>query len=210
MNILIFGGSGKTGKQIITQALESGHNLTAIVRTPEKFNLMHERLRVVKGDVLNPASYLKEMEGKDIVISTIGVHSRTPTTVYSEGIINIIGGMRTSKVYRLVCVSAHALDITPVLPLWQKLVIKHILHRILKHPFNDMRLMEHVIKNSMLNWTIIRPPMLKDTPLTKNYRIAINEHLKRPIKLSRADLAHYIIAILTNKSTFNKVIEIAK
>ena len=69
--------------------------------------------------------------------------------------------------------------------------------------------MEAVLRESSLNWTVIRPPQLSDNKHTGNYRTIINEPIRNPSKISRADLADYIVKHLTDEKTFNAQIEIS-
>lgn len=93
MKIIVFGATGDTGRPLINQLLSEGHKVTAIVRTPSKLELSAEQLEVVKGDVLNPSTFERKINGADAVISVIGGNHRHPTTVYSEGMKNIIKEM---------------------------------------------------------------------------------------------------------------------
>jgi putative NADH-flavin reductase len=69
--------------------------------------------------------------------------------------------------------------------------------------------MEKMLQETDLNWTVIRPPWLRDTRYTGKYRTSTNEHLRNPSKISRADLADYIVNHLTDEKTFKALIEIA-
>jgi putative NADH-flavin reductase len=208
MNILVFGATGGSGKEFVQQALQKGHKITTIVRNPEKFDLQNRLLKVVKGDVMQPETIAKELAGIDVVVSALGVHSREPTTLFSQGASNILEAMETHRIRRFMCISAQAVVISPNIALWQKLFTKYILQPILKHQYADTLRMEEIVRRSNLDWTIIRPPQLKDKPLTANYRVAINSFLKSPPRISRADLAHFMVDHLTDSSTFQAVIEI--
>jgi hypothetical protein len=90
-----------------------------------------------------------------------------------------------------------------------KFFIKNILQKLLIHLYSDMLIMEKIIKKTDLDYTIVRAPWLRDTKQTRNYRIAINEHLSNPTKISRADLADYIVTHLIDEKTFNATVEIS-
>lgn len=208
--IIVFGASGGTGKEIVKQALEKGHAVTAIVRNPVSFNLQHPHLKIIKGDVLKLATFEKELQGKEAVISCLGTgRSTKPTTIYSEGIKNIISAMNKAEVERLTCISAGALDANKEMGFFISTITKIILQRILKNVYNDMRLMEKQVESSNFNWTIVRPAMLKNKPLTGKYRIAINSHIRRPFSIARADLAQYILNNIENSQTYKAKVEIA-
>jgi putative NADH-flavin reductase len=139
---------------------------------------------------LDPSTFERAIAGKDAVISALGVTSRAPTTVYSEGIANILRAMRASGVRRLICISAGGLDPGP---LWQRWIAKPLLWLAFKNGYSDMARMEVEVRESGLDWTIIRPPRLTDDAQTGRYQIAINQHLSRGWKINRADLADYIV-----------------
>jgi putative NADH-flavin reductase len=88
--ILVFGASGGTGKQFVEQALKSGYIITAILRNPDAFTVRHQNLKIVKGDVLAPAGYIKTFEENDAVVSCLGIPKIQQTTLYSAGMANIV------------------------------------------------------------------------------------------------------------------------
>lgn len=208
--IIVFGATGGTGKEVVKQALEKGYEVTAVVRNPSRFDLQHQHLKIIKGDVLQTLTFEKEIAGKEAVVSCLGASSNTkPTTLYSEGIKNIISAMNKAKVKRIVCISAGALYTNEEMGFFIRLLTKIVLQRILKNLYSDMRLMEAEIENSQLDWTIVRPPMLKNKPLTGKYRIAVNSHVRRPFSISRADLAQYMLSSIENSQTYKAKVEIA-
>ncbi len=90
-----------------------------------------------------------------------------------------------------------------------RMLTKLVLQKILKAVYADMRMMEKIVKKSGLEWTIIRPPMLKNKVMTGNYRIAVRSHIKRPFSIARADLAHFIINHLNDDNIYQSIVEIA-
>ena len=113
MKLVVLGSNGGIGKEVVAQGLSAGHIVTAVARRPETVTLKHERLRVVRADVLEPAGLPAAFAGQDAVISALGVATRGPTQVYSQGISNEITAMRAAGVRRLLCVSASGLDPGP-------------------------------------------------------------------------------------------------
>jgi putative NADH-flavin reductase len=208
-NIIVFGASGGTGLEVVEQALEAGHHVTVILRHPDKFSIRHEQLRVIQGDVLQPQTYENLFFGVDVVISCLGTRNREPTTVYSEGMMNILTGMQKVDVTRIICLSAGAVVVPPNATFVMKFVIKYILQRLFKYSYADMLKMETVLKHSELNWTVIRPPRLLNGDKTGIYRTIINDYLPNMSSLKRADLAHYIIHHLDDEKTFKNRVEIS-
>ncbi len=208
--IIVFGATGGTGNEVVKQAFEKGYEVTAVIRNPSGFDLQHQHLKIIKGDVLQPSTFEKEIAGKEAVISCLGASSNTKsTTLYSEGIKNIISAMNKAQVKRIVCISAGALYTNEEMGFFIRLLTKIVLQPILKNLYSNMRLMEAEIENSALDWTIVRPPMLKNKPLTGKYRIAVNSHIRRPFSISRADLAQYMLSSIENSQTYKAKVEIA-
>ena len=194
MNLIVFGATGGTGRQVVAQALTAGHAVTAVARRRDALAIRHDRLAVLHGDVLEPATLAQPLAGQDAVVSALGVRSRAPTTVFSAGVSNIIQAMEAAGVRRLICISAAGLDPGFGLLRW---IAKSILYAMLRHAYDDMRRMEALVKDSGLDWTIIRAPMLMDEPRTGQYQIATNKHLARGRSIARADLADYIVTHLS-------------
>jgi putative NADH-flavin reductase len=209
-NIIVFGATGPTGRGFVKQAIDQGNELTIIVRDINSFKLTHPKLKVIKGDALRYATFEREVIGKDAVISCLGSGGKTnPTVIYSKGIENIILAMKQASVRRLTCISAMGLSINDKMSFLGKILTKFIAQKVYKEPYKDMRVMENILESTDLDWTIVRPPMLTNKVKTGIYRIGINEHISRPLSISRADLAHYMLNSIDDAKTFKSKVEIA-
>jgi putative NADH-flavin reductase len=214
MKLFIAGANGGIGRQAVEQALQAGHQVTALVRDPLKLPLTHPNLSIVKGDIMQPDTFAHRLKGQQVVISALGVSggnlfSDKPTTLYSQGNANLLKAMEQYGVKRIFCISASALDISPVIPWYVRLVAKYIIQKLLKYMYADLRRMENIIKASATDWTIIRPPQLTNDSLTGHYRTAINGFLKDCLKISRANVAHFMVNNLTSEETYQATVEIA-
>jgi putative NADH-flavin reductase len=211
--ILVIGANGGIGRHCVEQALQAGHNVTALVRDPAKLTLAHPKLSVVKGDIIVLGSYEKYFSEQDVVISALGVKGGLfgdkPTTLYSQGAGNILQAMQKYAINRAFFISASAVEISPVLPFYVRFAAKYILQRLLKHMYADLLLMEQIVKTSTTNHTIIRPPQLTDKPVAGNYRVAINHFLTNALKISRADVAHFMLNHIADTATYKATVEIA-
>jgi putative NADH-flavin reductase len=210
--LVIIGANGGIGKQCVELALLAGHQVTAILRNPVKLETEHPHLKKVKGDVMLPGTFESYLENHDAIISTIGVAggfgSDKPTILYSQGNANILKAMEQYGLKRIFLISASAIEISPVLPFYVRLIEKYVIQKLLKHMYADLRQMEQLVKQSRTDWTIIRPPQLTDKSVTGRYRVAINTYLKNCLKISRADVAHYILNNVVNETTYQATIEI--
>ncbi|AKD53878.1 NAD(P)-dependent oxidoreductase [Spirosoma radiotolerans] len=193
MNIAIFGANGGTGSELVKQALERGHQVTAIVRKPESYRLTHERLRVTAGDAMKPDTFTQALKQQNAVISALGVssfrESLKPMTFHRETAHNIIEQMKRQGVSRLVCLTSVGVLDKPIGPLFYLWLIKPLL----KHKYEDMRQLEKTVRHSGLDWTIVRPFRLTDGPRTGQYRVAANGVLDDAGSIARSDIADFIL-----------------
>jgi putative NADH-flavin reductase len=211
MRLTIFGATGGTGTQLVRQALEEGHDVTAVVRDPARLDVpAHERLEVVTADVRDAAAIEPAVEGADAVLSALGPRGRGPTTICSDGARAIIEAMGKAGVRRLLVVSAagpfaDAGD-SPVV----RYVIKPvILEPLMKDAFNDMRRCEEEVRDAALDWTIVRPPQLVDKEGTGRYRTATDINLRGGRKIARADLAACLLGLVADESSVRHHVSVA-
>ncbi len=192
MNLLIIGATGGTGRQLVEEALAQGNLVTAFVRTPAKLMLTHVNLRVVQGDVLDPASLQAAIVGQDAVLCALGLPASDRTQIRVNGTRNIIRAMEEAGVKRLVCQSSLGIgDSQAALPPLMKYIIVPL---ILRHAFADTELQEACIRQSQLAWVIVRPGNLTDGPRTGNYRHGFAPTAKKlKLNVSRADVAEFML-----------------
>jgi len=206
MKLIVFGSTGGIGRQVVAQALDAGHQVTAVARHPEMLTIQHERLRVVRGDALELGSFQQALTGQDVVVSALGILTKEPTVFYSSSMNNIMEAMHVVGLRRLLCVSAGATDPGG----WQRWIVKPILWRMHGEMYIDLLRMEDAVKASDLDWTIMRPPRLMDEPRAGRYRIAINKHLTFGVSIPRGDVADFIVTHLADPITYRTTVEIAK
>ncbi|WP_430331869.1 NAD(P)-dependent oxidoreductase [Rhodococcus sp. ACT016] len=211
MKVLLLGATGGTGAAVLAQAVSAGHDVTVIARHPER--IVHREsssLRIVSGDVLEAGHWKHAAAEHDTVLSRLGsTDRRRPTTVYSEGTLNVLAAMGPSPSRRLVCLSSAGLDISPDTPVLQKIVTRLVVQRMYRHGYEDMRRMEASLRTQEAEWTVIRAPMLTDRPPTGSYRTAVDARLPNAGTISRADLAHYMLSAIDDRSTWKATVEIS-
>jgi putative NADH-flavin reductase len=199
MKLLIFGSTGGTGRELVKQALDQGHGVTAYARDPAKIeDLQHPSLKVVSGDVLDPAAVESAVAGQEAIFSTIGAGAER-TTLREEGTQNTVEAMQRTGVKRLISLSSLGVgDSRANLPFFTKYVIVAV---FLRHAFADHERQEAVVRQSSLDWTLVRPPHLKDGPRTGVYRHGFPA-TDRQIKgwISRADVADFMLKQLIDET----------
>jgi putative NADH-flavin reductase len=203
MNIMIVGATRGIGRQLLEQALTSGHAVTALVRDPRRLAAQHERLRVVKGDILAPDAVAAAMAGQGAVCCSIGVKAPwIRITVFSEGTRNLLQAMKKTRVRRLVCVTGIGAGDSRGHGgfLYDRIFYPFLLKPI----YADKDRQEALIRASDAEWTIVRPGFLTNGPLTKNYRALTDLTGITAGWISRADVAHFMLKELESKQYLRK------
>ena len=197
MKLIIFGSTGGTGSQLVTQALENGHEVTAFARSPEKLGLGHQGLRVVKGDVLDFASVERAIQGQDAVLCTLGAPVMDKNELRANGTKNIIHAMEKADVKRFICLSGLGCgDSRQLLPFHYKYLIFPLM---LRYVYADHEIQERYVNESALNWTIARPAALTNGKHTGTYWHGFTDTDESlTIKISRADVADFMLKQLTD------------
>ncbi len=193
MNLAIFGASGGTGRRLVEQALAAGHHVTVLVRTPAAFTEPHERLHIVQGDVRQADQVAAVVDGQDAVLSALGPHERGPVTLCTEAITNILAAMTRHGVRRLVALSAYGARESHDGGLYNGL-----LWRMQKEKMVDKERMEGLIAHSAVDWTVVRPSALTNGPHAPHYRTGTDLRIKVTSRISRADVADFMLQQVTD------------
>lgn len=203
--LVVLGATGGTGRQIVSQALDAGHQVTAVVRHPDRMPIRHERLTLAIGDVTAGGPLLDEaVRGKDAVISALGRgHSFKADGLMQHAVPSIISAMQANRVRRLIFMSAMGVGDTshdsPLIP--------RIFHRLLlRDIFADKRVAEELIKRSDLDWTIVHPTGLTNGPRTGRYRSGEHLPMHGFPTISRADTAHFLLTQVQDGTLARKVV----
>lgn len=198
MRLLIVGATGGTGRELVRQALERGHDVTAFARNPSRVDMTHERLVIVRGDVLDISSVEAAVRGQDAVLCALG-HKRWlyPTRILSEGTRNLIRAMEKESVPRLVCETSLGIgDSFGRMGLYYTLFVGVF---ILPFYFYDKFRQERLIRESALDWVIVRPGTLTNGKKRGVYRHGpkVGNWLWT-VRISRADVADFMLNQVTS------------
>ena len=193
MKVIIFGSTGTIGKHLVQQALEKEYQVLAFCRDKEKMDsFSHPNLEIIEGDVFNKEDVRSSVKNQDVVIVALGSGKSRKSVVRSEGTKNIIEAMKTNGVKRLICQSTLGIGESNdnLNFFW-----KHIMFGwFLKQVFLDHQLQEEYVKNSNLDWTIIRPGAFTDGAKTEDYQHGFSPKARSlKLKISRADVADFIL-----------------
>lgn len=208
MKVLVFGATGGTGNLVVQQALDKGMQVTAFARNPSKISIKHPKLKLVQGDVLQQSSIDAIISGHDAVICCIGAPATKAGQLRSEGTKNIIWSMQKNAVTRFICqTSLGYADSKKVLKHTPFVFKKIIVPLLLKKTFEEHELQETVIKQSGLNWTIVRPGTLTNGKYTGGYKQGFDySDGSLKVKISRADVADFMVKQLETDNYNKKVV----
>jgi putative NADH-flavin reductase len=203
MRVTIFGATGRTGQQVVTQALARGHQVTAYVRTPSKLTPSGDRFTVVQGEMDEPEKISQAIDGAGAVISTLGPSSNHPGQPLTEGMENMVAAMKAHNVRRLIVTTgAGVVDPNDDPPLIGR-IIGLALRLFSGNVLADSVGMATVVRQSGLDWTIARAPRLNDNP--GGGQLKVGYAGKGPgIQLSRADFARFILDQLESEAWVQK------
>ncbi|GAA2291300.1 NAD(P)H-binding protein [Streptomyces kunmingensis] len=209
MKLTVFGATGGIGQEIVRQALATGHEVTAVVRDPARLTVTGERLEVFRGDLADPASLRPAVAGRDAVLSGLGARKRADAGVATELTRSVLKAMDAEGVRRLLVVSAAPVGPQPAdSPPADRAVLK-VIGAVLKHVYVDLAAMEAELARSATDWTSVRPPRLQDKPLTGSYRKVVGGFPRSGRYISRADVAHAMLAMVDDPATVKQGVGIA-
>jgi putative NADH-flavin reductase len=210
MRITVFGATGGTGRHVVEQALDAGHQVTAVVRDPARLPVPpRDGLTVATARLDDRAAVQQVVTGAHAVIDALGVaRGSGPTTFRADTARIVTAAMRDAGVRRLVVVSASGAHTTgDSLPI--RLLVKPLLGWILRHQFADMRAMEEVVGASGLDWTIVLPPQLTDGPRTGKVRRRVDANVRGSFRIARADLAAAVLTAVTDDAVRGASLSVA-
>ena len=190
--VTIFGGTGKTGRHLVEGALAAGHHVTVLARTPAKLEIEHERLRIVKGDVQDPATVSEAVAGADAVLSVLGPTQNKPDYQVSRGTTHILEAMRAHAVSRIVISAGAGVGGEGDQPKLFNHLISFALKLAARHVLEDMTRTVDAVRESDRDWTVVRVPMLTDDAPKGSVRVG-RVGVNTGPRIARADMAHFML-----------------
>jgi putative NADH-flavin reductase len=200
MRLLVLGSTGRLGHELVSQALEQGHDVTAFARTPDKLKLNHPKLKVVQGDVLETSTVKAAVLGQDAVISALGVgESFKSESLISRSMPVIVEAMETQGVGRLIFTSGIILKLD-VVPLFMRLLMRLLMRDLMR----DKKAGEDLLRQSRLEWTLVYPVRMTGGPKSGRYRSGERLKLTGIPRVARADVADLILKQLADRGSIHK------
>jgi putative NADH-flavin reductase len=191
MKIAVIGATRGVGLELVKAALEDGHEVTALVRVPSRMPISDERLRIVEGDAENLAATLKVVEGQDVVCNCLGTTKVTQTiTLFSRSAENLSRALKPEQL--LIAITGVGAGDSRGHGgfLYDRFFLPIVLRRI----YADKDREESIIKRSIARWIIVRPGILNNGPRTGRYRALTDLRGIHGGKISRADVADFMLS----------------
>jgi putative NADH-flavin reductase len=192
--MVVFGASRGTGFEIVKQALEAGHTVTAFVRSPSTFTLKHPNLTVCQGDAMDAIAVENAIDGQDAVISALGPKGK-PMVMAAESTRNIVSAMEKHGVKRLVVISVAGIAVPQDKRGFN--LVSSLIKLFLKDVFVDRENQLEVLESSKLDWVVVRVPRLTDES-AKGSVNAFFGNASPSMKVTRADTADFMLQQLTS------------
>jgi putative NADH-flavin reductase len=205
-NILVIGASKGIGLRTVNGALKAGHKVRAFARSAHSIEICHPKLEKFQGDALNVKDVERALNGIDVVIQALGVSPGPgvvfgPVTLFSQAARLLVPAMEKLVARRLIAVTGFGSgDSQERISCLQRLPFRLIFGRA----YDDKSIQERLIRDSDLDWTIVRPVVLTNGPKTGRYKILSNPHQWRNGLISRSDVADFLINQIDDETYLHK------
>lgn len=200
MRVTVFGATGGIGRLVVQQLLDAGHQVAALVRTPAKLALTHPQLTVTTGQLSDRDAVERAVSGSDAVISALGPSLKRSTTgtQVTDGTRTIVQAMQARKVDRFIGLATPSLADPQDMPHWKHKVLPVAAGLMFPNAPAELKGMTEAVTGSGLDFTIARITNPTDKPATGRIRSGFLGHDKVGSAMSRADIAAFLVAQLTD------------
>lgn len=197
MKLTIFGATGRTGQHLIEQALARGYHITAFARNSQKLAVYRDRIEIAEGDVQDADAVARAISGADAIVSVLGPTQNTPDYQVTRGTHHILDAMKRHGVDRLVISAGAAVgDYRDEPKLFHKLM-NLLIKLVSRHVYEDMKRVVETVRNSDVEWTVVRVPMLTDDPGKGDVKTGYVGKGIGP-RVTRADMASFMLDQVTS------------
>ncbi|MEU8543422.1 SDR family oxidoreductase [Streptomyces sp. NPDC048717] len=209
MKLTVFGATGGVGREIVRQALDAGHEVTAVVRDPARFTVTGPRLEVFRSDLSDPEALRPAVAGRDAILSGLGARRLADAGVATRLTRSVLRAMEAAGTRRLLVVSAAPVGPPPERQSLADKAVVAAVSATLRKIYDDLREMEAELAASGTDWTSVRPPRLTDQPVTGHYRRVVGGTPAKGRTIARADVAHAMLAMADDPATVRQGVGIA-
>ena len=199
MRLAVFGATGRTGREIVQQALASGYEVVAYARDPSKLGIAHEHLTVVQGGLSDRVMIERTISGADAVISVLGPRGGSKDRPLTQGMQNITAAMDKQAVRRLIVSSTLSAGDQNDLPELRARALVFLVRLTMHAAYEEIVGVAETVRASDLDWTIVRLAMLNNKPKSRNVRAGYLGRGEVGTWISRADIAGFMLQQVQDK-----------
>lgn len=209
MNIFLLGATGSTGFEILKRLIKDNHNVKVLVRNTNKLDIStlganDNQLEVIQGGVFELEKLIENFKGCDLIISALGTGTNNSyTEIYSQGGRNILSAMRALNLKKLITITAGLIDMSD--PSTDNFFLNRIIRPNFNKVYYDQTRWETILDDTRdIDWICVRPTYLTNKAFTGNYRVQDRHCPQGGRKISRADLADFIVKQINSDEFHNK------
>ncbi|KAK2901811.1 flavin reductase (NADPH)-like [Channa argus] len=216
MKITVLGATGHTGQYLVRQALQQGHTVTAVVRNPGKLTVHHDNLKVVEADIFSADSLKTHFKGQDVIMSCLGfpTYFFSAVTGYTLSMNATISAMREAQVNRIITMTSWYTEYNSRTE--SPYLIRFLLLPMIRSVLTNMFEMEQLLqKTEDINWTVVRPPGLKNLPASaqeflthEGYFVPDSNGYPAGSAVARGDVARFMLSLLNSNAWVKKGVAI--
>jgi putative NADH-flavin reductase len=207
LRLVVLGATGGTGLEIVRQAVERGHVVTAFVRSADLLKPFRGQITVQQGDLLNSAELRQVIQGHDAVLSGFGPRaprSKADSDLLQRFALALTAAMPPAGVGRVIVESVAFLFKNSILP------PAYLVGRLFfPRSVADASAMEQIFAKSALDWTMVRPPQLTDKPYSGRYQVREGRLPGLGFRISRADVADLMIKLAETRGSIRKIVGVS-
>ena len=205
--VLIIGASRGIGLETVKAALEAGHSVRALARSARRIPVDHPKLKKMAGDALEMATVKRALIGVDVVTQSLGVSAGPeiilkPTRFFSKATRVLVTAMEEAQVKRLICVTGFGAGDSRGRG---GFLYSAVFHLLLGRIYEDKDVQERIVRNSKLDWVIVRPVILTDGPKTNAYRALVDPRYWTCGFISRVDVADFLVKQIDDDAFLHKM-----
>lgn len=210
MKVVLLGATGSTGYEILKRLVQEKHSIKALVRNPAKLNLAEietlkeGQVELIKGSILESDKLVEFFKESDLIISALGTGTdNSYTEIYSEGGRNILSAMRAAGIKKLITITAGLIDMSD--PSTDNFFLNRIIRPNFNKVYYDQTRWETILDDTKdIDWICVRPTYLTNKAFTGKYRVQHKHCPKGGRKISRADLADFIVRQMDSEEFIHK------
>ncbi|XP_030420783.1 uncharacterized protein At2g34460, chloroplastic-like [Gopherus evgoodei] len=213
MKLSVLGATGQSGQFLVSQALQQGHEVTALVRNVTKLTVQHKNLKVVEANVFSAEQLSGHFQGQDAVISCLGFPYKIFSAIsgYTDSMEAIVAAMRLAKVNRVITMTSWYTS--PESGQSAPLMVRFLLLPLIRSVLTNMNQMENYLEKecSDLSWTVVRPPGLQNVPATdkeilthEGYFVPDPNGYPVTNSVARGDVARFMLSLLNSNEWLKK------